>query len=208
MWYTDWKYVAINPLAILDEDVVFHHLSNGNCTPVILRRVLPSERTASVPSRSITVTNRSSTLTYIVASCLVCTSPLAVITVVGFFDILKVSSSAELRSLVTDHMHTSSGIHHKLSFLGRLNPLLNKRVKCSLVLVRFELVHILGKIPKPLLRAHRCCLSASSWRPVLKFHSVETSLIRNFGLYFSKRWSFVVSDVCLTQRRVRETCLM
>ena len=60
----------------------------------------PSERTAGVSSRSITVTNRSNSSTYTVASFLVCTSPLAVITVVGFFEILMVSNSAESRSLL------------------------------------------------------------------------------------------------------------
>ena len=56
-----------------------------------------SERTAGVSPRSITVTNKSISLTYTVASSLVSTSPLAVTTIVGFFDILTVSNSALLR---------------------------------------------------------------------------------------------------------------
>ena len=55
----------------------------------------PNKSTAGVSSRSTTVTNRSNSLTYTVASSLVCTSPLAVITVVGFLDVLMVSNSAE-----------------------------------------------------------------------------------------------------------------
>ena len=39
---------------------------------------------------------------------------------------------------------------------------------------------------------------------VLKFHSVGTSLMRNFDLYFSKRWSFLFPDTCLTLRRLSE----
>ena len=35
--------------------------------------------------------------------------------------------------------------------------------------------------------AHRCCLSVSSWRSVLKFQSVGTSLMENFDLYFTQR---------------------
>ena len=72
------------------------------------RRASRVERTAGVSSRSITVTNKSNSLTFSAASSLVCTSPLAVITVAGFLDVLMVSNSAELRSLVADHMHTSS----------------------------------------------------------------------------------------------------
>ena len=58
------------------------------------------KRTAGVSSRSIAVTNKSNSLSCTVASSLVCTSPLAVITVVGFLDILMVSNSAELRSVL------------------------------------------------------------------------------------------------------------
>ena len=43
---------------------------------------------------------------------------------------------------------------------------------------------------KPSLRAHLSCLAVSP---------VGTSLMRNFDLYFTKRWTFVLSDVCLTQ---------
>ena len=39
-------------------------------------------------------------------------------------------------------------------------------------------------------------------RSVLKLHSVGTSRMRNFDLYFSKRWSFIFSDTWLTQRRL------
>ena len=60
----------------------------------------PRERTARISSRSITVTNKSNSLTYTLASPLVCTLPLAVITVVGLLDILMVSNSAELRSFL------------------------------------------------------------------------------------------------------------
>ena len=57
-------------------------------------------RTVGVSSRSITLTNKSKCLTYTVASLLVRTSPLAVITVVGLLDVLMVSNSAESRSLL------------------------------------------------------------------------------------------------------------
>ena len=41
--------------------------------------------------------------------------------------------------------------------------------------------------------------------PVLKFHGVGTSLMRNFDIYFSQRWSFLFPDTRLTQRRLSES---
>ena len=97
-------------------DVVLDRWSSGSYTSD-LRRVFPSERTAGVSSRSITVTNKSNSWTHTVASSLVCTSPLAVITVVGLLDVLMVSNSAEFGSRLLAMWHTRSGIHYKLSFL-------------------------------------------------------------------------------------------
>ena len=37
-------------------------------------------------------------------------------------------------------------------------------------------------------------------RLVIKFQSVGTAPMRKFDLYFIQRWTFVFSDVCLTQR--------
>ena len=114
-------------------------------------RASPSERIAGVSSRSITVTNKSNSLTYTVASSLVCTSPLAV-TVVRFFDILMVSNSAELRSFLLTILHACSGIYRKLSFrrffggCGRQTQLIGRRIECSFVLF-YELVNISGKVP-------------------------------------------------------------
>ena len=64
------------------------------------KEIFPSERTAGVFSRSITVTNNSNSRTYTVASYFAGSSPLAVITTVRFFDKLTVSNSASLRSLL------------------------------------------------------------------------------------------------------------
>ena len=46
-------------------------------------------------------------------------------------------------------------------------------------------------------RAHR--------RPILKFHSVRTALMKKCDLYFTERWSFVFSDVCTTLRSFCES---
>ena len=60
----------------------------------------PSERTTSVSSRSFTVTNKSYSLQHTVAASFVCTSPLAVTTVVGLLETIAVSNSAEFRSFL------------------------------------------------------------------------------------------------------------
>ena len=104
---------------------------------------------------------------------------------------------------LADHMQTCSWMYHKLSILrfyggcGRHDQLLGRRIECSFVLF-FEFVNISGKIP--CLAAGASLLSFSLFlRYVLKFHSVGTSLMKYFDLYFSKRWSFFsFSDTCLT----------
>ena len=110
---------------------------------------------------------------------------------------------------LADHMHACSEIYHKLSLLqfyggcGLHNPLFGRRIECSFVLF-FELVKKFGKIP--CLAAGAPLLSFSLFlRSVFKFHSVGTSLMRNFDLYFSKRWSFIFSDTCLTLRSLCES---
>ena len=90
--------------------VVFNHWSSS----------FPRERTAGVSSRSITVTKKFNSLTYSVVSSLVCTSPVAVITVVALLDVLMVSNSAELRSFLLTMCIVAPGIHYKLSFLRLL----------------------------------------------------------------------------------------
>ena len=65
--------------------------------------------------------------------------------------------------------------------------------------VSFELVDIIGQSPR--VSAGASLLSFSLLlRPILKFHSVGTALVRNFDLYFIQRWTFVFSDVSMTQR--------
>ena len=41
--------------------------------------------------------------------------------------------------------------------------------------------------------------------PVLKFHSAGTSLMKNFDIYFSQRWSFLFPDTRMTLRRLSES---
>ena len=105
-------------------------------------------------------------------------------------------------------MHRS-GIHHKLSFLrlfcwsSRKYPFFRGRLECNLVFF-LDLVYIFWARFHSLHRAHRCCPFSLFMGPVLKFHSVRTSPMRNFDLYDSKRWSFLFPDTCLTSRRLSE----
>ena len=56
--------------------------------------------TAGVLSRTFIVKNISNSLTYTIASSCVCTCPLAVMTIVGRLEFVKVSISASLKSLL------------------------------------------------------------------------------------------------------------
>ena len=147
-------------------------------------------------------------LTKTVASSLVCTSPLAVITVVGLLDVLMVSTSAGLRSLLlticilAPESATNSLCPPALLLTQPEYPFFRGRVECSFV-VLFELVYVFGKIPS--LASGTSLLSFSLFTgPILKFHSAGTLLIRIFVLYFSKRWSFLFPDTRLTQRGLSE----
>ena len=107
-----------------------------------------------------------------------------------------------VKVFLTDHVHTGCWIYHKLSFLrlfcwrSREYPFLRGKVLCSLVF-SFELVHVSGKVPS--LASGTSLLSFSLFMGlVLEFHSVGTSLMRNFDLYFSNRWSFNFPETCLT----------
>ena len=67
-------------------------------------------------SRTFIVKNISNSLTETVATSCVCTSPLAVMTVVGLLDFVKVSISAEFKFFFADHVHRRSGVDNKFSF--------------------------------------------------------------------------------------------
>ena len=117
----------------------------------IHRRVSPMKALREF-NRNTTLTNKSNCLTKIVASLIVRTSPLAVITVVGLFDVFMVSSSAEWRSfslticiLAQESTFTSLSLWLSCWGTGE-NPLFCGREGCSSV-VRFEFVKNFGKIP-------------------------------------------------------------
>ena len=61
---------------------------------------LSKRQTAGVFSRTFIVKNMSNSLTYTVASSCVCTSPLAVMTIAGLHDFVKISISASRKSFL------------------------------------------------------------------------------------------------------------
>ena len=86
---------------------------------------------------------------------------------------------------------------------GQQTPLIGKWEEGSFVRF-FQLIDILGKFPR--VSAGTSLLSCSLLLiSVPKLHSAGTSLIGNFDLYFTKRWNFIFSDVCLTQCSARES---
>ena len=168
----------------------------------------PNESCAGVSWRNTAVTNKSNCLTYTVSSLFVRTSPLAVITVVGLLAVLMVSNSAESMSfsltknilaLESTTIFLSSG--SLAEAFGRTHYAGEKNVAFVL---RFELVNMSSKI-----RSLALCTSLLSFSlfmgPVLKFHSVGTSLMSMFDIYFSKWWSFFVPDARVTWRGLSES---
>ena len=80
-------------------DVVFWPLLHS-CEYPCSSQSFPGDKTAGVSSRTFIVKNISNSLTYTIASSCVCTSPLAVMTIVGLHDFVKVSISASLKSFL------------------------------------------------------------------------------------------------------------
>ena len=126
-------------------------------------------------------------MTHTVASLFVRTSPLAVITVAGLLDILMVSNSAESRSfLLTLCIFAPESTTNSLSSrsfvdaAGRTHfSAGEKNVVLSFAL---SFVNFSGKIPSLALGA-QLLSSSLLLRPILKFHSVGTALMRNFDLF-------------------------
>ena len=140
-------------------------------------------------SRTFIVKNISNSLTYTVASSFVCTSLLAVTTVVGLLETLTVSNSAEFRSFA-QHVHWCSGIYkefsfHHTSFFYWETPNFGRWEKSSFAfsLSFGTLLSILHASP----RAQRSCLSVSFWDR----SCVQTALMRIFDLNHSERWTLL-----------------
>ena len=160
----------------------------------------PTDNTAGVFSRTVTVKNISNSLTYTVASSCVCTSLLAFMTVVGLHDFVKVSISAEFVSCFADYMHRRAGVG-KLSFLRFLKVdasrhLFSEGEKNVALFFSLNFLHTFGQPPRCFAGTLLLPLCLFL-RPILKFWSVGATLIRFPWAYQSKR-RILVSNVCVT----------
>ena len=81
---------------------------------------------------------------------------------------------------------------------GKLHSLVGEKKVALSVSLSFKI--FLAKSPR--VSAGTSLLSLNFLlRSILKFHGVGTALMRKFDLYFTERWSFGFSDVCVTLRR-------
>ena len=137
--------------------------------------------TAGVLSRTFIVKNISNSLTYTIPSSCVCTSPLAVRTIVGLHDFVKVSISALLKSFLlimcidapesttnslSSGFHVDAGKH--LFSEGEKNVALSCSLNLNTFLVSFHAAS----------RAHSSCHSVSSCDRSSNFGALE---LRSWG---------------------------
>ena len=170
-----------------------------------LRRVFQVRELPVYLRGSFTVTNKSNSLTYTVASSFVCTSPLAATTVVGLLETLTDSNSAEFRSFLLSHVHWCSGIYNEFSFLRFCcgwcweTPNLGRWGKSSFCPFLGALGYLFGHSPR--VSGGASLLSLSLFlRPILKVWSVRTAqwLTPSDGPVLSRMfaWRSVASDNC------------
>ena len=162
----------------------------------------PSDKTAGVFSRTFIVKTISNSLTYTLASSCVCTSPLAVMTIIGLLDVVKVSISAEFKSFLLNMRidvleSTTNSLSSVLRVDGwcRQTPIFRRSDECHFS-VDFNVRKIFGQL-------HRCFAGTSLLslrlflRPIFKIWSFGETLMRITLATHSKRW-FVVSNVWMT----------
>ena len=79
---------------------------------------------------------------------------------------------------------------------GKLHSLVGEKKAALSVSLSFKILLAIS----PRVSAHIALSFNLLLRSVLKFHGVVTALMRKFDLYFTERWSFGFSDVCVTLR--------
>ena len=154
--------------------------------------------------RGLSVKNISNSLTHTIASSCVCTSPLAVMTIVGLHDFVKVSISASLKSFLlnictdapqstnsrSSSFRVDAGKH--LFSEGEKNVALSCSLKFNTLLASF---HAASRAP--------CSCHSLLLRPILKFWSVGAALMRFTWANISER-RILVSNFSLTCNSFRE----
>ena len=117
-------------------------------------------------SRTLIVKNISNSLTYTIVSSCVYTSPLAVMTIVGLHDFVKVSISALLKSFVLIMCidapeSTTNSLSSSLRFNGAGRHLFSEGEKNAALFFFFHFRMLLASLHAA-SRAHRSCHSVSS----------------------------------------------
>ena len=157
-------------------------------------------------SRTFIVKNISNSLTYTVASSCVCTSPLAVVTIVGLHDFVKVSISASLKSfLLIICIDTPESTTNSLSPGLRVDAgrhLFSEGEKNVALSCSFNFRIFLASLHAA-SRAHRSCHSVSSLDRPSNFWSVGDALMRFTWAKKSER-RILVSNFSVTCNSFRE----
>ena len=126
----------------------------------------PSDETAGVFSRTFKVKNISNSLTHTVASSCVCTSPLAVMTIVGLHDFFKISISAEFKSFLLiiciDGPESTTKSRSSCSWFDAGRHQFSEGEKTAALFFSFNSRIFLASLHAA-SRANRSCHSVSSW---------------------------------------------
>ena len=138
---------------------------------------------------------------YAVASSCVCTSPLAVITVVGLLDVVTVSNSAEFKSfLLTVFIDapesTTNSLSSGLIADGAGRHQVSEGEKNAVLTCSFNFRIFLASLHDA-SRAHRSLPFRLFLRPILKFWSIGVALMRLIWANHSER-RILVSNVSMT----------
>ena len=142
------------------------------------------------------------------ASSCVCTSPPAVMTVVGLLNVVTVSNSAEFKSFLlimcidAPESRTNS-LSSGLRVDGAGRHQFSEGEKNAVLCFSFNFQDIFGQPPR--------CFTGTSLlpfrlflRPILKFWSVGAALMRITWANHSKRW-ILVSNVCMAYHGFSES---
>ena len=153
----------------------------------------PSDNAAV--SRTFTVKNISNSKSNTVAFSCVCTSLLAVMTIVWLNDFVTISSTSEFKSFWIDHMHRRAGVNNKFSVLRfkiwwrKQAPIFRRWDECFIGL--FYIWCTFGQLPRCFTGVLVTCLFLRQilkilelWGCVDEVHLGKSSQAMDFGLEF------------------------
>ena len=164
------------------------------------RKAFPAIELLAYP-RGVSSSRIYPPLTQTAASSFVCTSPLAVITVIGLLDVVTVSHSAEFKTFllimcIDAPESTTNSLSSRLTVGGEGRHQFSEGEKNVVFLFLLQFQETSCHFP--------CCFTGISLlpfclflRPILKFWSIGVTLMRITWANHSKRW-ILVSNVSMT----------